>query len=177
MVESRLIFPRRSARKRYSRDLQPPPPVPGPVRDVDRSGLGLAFRSRQPAPEIRYSGRVFGECYRAVLPGSGRVLGSSQIEGAMSPAEQLPPKKYDPASVEPGVRALWAEGDHAGFRADASDTDSPPFTIMIPPPNVTGALHGGHALNNTLQDIIVRWSRMRGCNTLWMPGTDHVPDD
>ncbi len=92
----------------------------------------------------------------------------------MSPAEQLPPKKYDPASVEPGVRALWAEGDHAGFRADASDTDSPPFTIMIPPPNVTGALHGGHALNNTLQDIIVRWSRMRGCNTLWMPGTDHA---
>jgi len=57
----------------------------------------------------------------------------------------------------------------------AEDTsDKKPFSIVIPPPNVTGILHIGHALNNTLQDIIVRYKRMQGCNTLWMPGTDHA---
>jgi valyl-tRNA synthetase len=84
------------------------------------------------------------------------------------------PKTYDPRSVEPEIRALWGAGDHELFRADASDEDRPPFVIVIPPPNVTGALHGGHALNNTLQDILVRWHRMRGFNTLWLPGTDHA---
>ena len=49
-----------------------------------------------------------------------------------------------------------------------------PFTIVIPPPNVTGALHMGHALNNTLQDVLIRWRRMQGYNALWMPGTDHA---
>ena len=57
--------------------------------------------------------------------------------------------------------------------ADPTD-DRPPFTIVIPPPNVTGALHLGHALNNTLQDILIRMKRMQGFNTLWMPGTDHA---
>src|SRR6185436_14764308 len=54
------------------------------------------------------------------------------------------------------------------------DAPGDPYVIVIPPPNVTGALHGGHALNNTLQDILVRWHRMRGFNTLWMPGIDHA---
>lgn len=81
---------------------------------------------------------------------------------------------YDPRAVEPEIRDAWAASDFAAFRADASDTGSDPYCIVIPPPNVTGALHGGHALNNTLQDVLIRWHRMRGCDTLWMPGTDHA---
>jgi valyl-tRNA synthetase len=65
----------------------------------------------------------------------------------------------------------WEERDL--FHADENST-TPPYCIVIPPPNVTGSLHMGHALNNTLQDILIRWHRMRGDNTLWMPGTDHA---
>src|SRR5205823_5351839 len=71
----------------------------------------------------------------------------------------------------PDIRAFWAAGDY--FHADPADPRET-YTIVIPPPNVTGALHGGHALNNTLQDILVRWRRMQGYDTLWMPGTDHA---
>jgi len=91
----------------------------------------------------------------------------------MTPGDSLP-KTYDPKSVEPEVRDLWAADDYALYRAAEGDATRPAFTIMIPPPNVTGALHGGHALNNTLQDILIRWHRMRGFNTLWLPGTDHA---
>ncbi len=59
------------------------------------------------------------------------------------------------------------------FRPDL-DSSKPPFTIVIPPPNVTGALHIGHALTNAVQDTIVRWRRMAGYNVLWVPGTDHA---
>jgi len=78
---------------------------------------------------------------------------------------------YDPKSVETDIYALWqAEGSFAARPAD----DRPPFCIVIPPPNVTAALHLGHALNNTLQDVLVRFRRMQQYNTLWMPGTDHA---
>jgi len=82
-------------------------------------------------------------------------------------------KVYTPARVETAIYALWQK--HDCFRAKPDDR--PPgqrFCIVIPPPNVTGALHLGHALNNTLQDILVRWHRMMGHNTLWLPGTDHA---
>jgi len=79
---------------------------------------------------------------------------------------------YDPKSVEPKIHTLWKEGNF--FHANPADDKKDAYTIVIPPPNVTGALHGGHALNNTLQDILIRWHRMRGDNTLWMPGTDHA---
>jgi len=91
----------------------------------------------------------------------------------MATETKLPPT-YEPSAVEPEIRDLWAADDYALFHADERDRERPVFTIVIPPPNVTGALHGGHALNNTLQDILVRWYRMRGRNTLWMPGTDHA---
>jgi valyl-tRNA synthetase len=78
---------------------------------------------------------------------------------------------YEPQKVEPPVRQFWMDGRY--FHADPTDKREA-YTIVIPPPNVTGALHGGHALNNTLQDILVRWRRMQGFNTLWMPGTDHA---
>ena len=81
------------------------------------------------------------------------------------------PKAYDPKSVEEKWYAFWMEKKY--FHAD-ENARSAPFSIVIPPPNVTGSLHIGHALNATLQDILVRWMRMSGRNTLWVPGTDHA---
>jgi valyl-tRNA synthetase len=80
-------------------------------------------------------------------------------------------KIYDPKRVEERWYHLWIE--QRLFHASASDSRRP-YCIVIPPPNVTGSLHVGHALNNTLQDILIRWRRMQGYNTLWMPGMDHA---
>jgi valyl-tRNA synthetase len=80
-------------------------------------------------------------------------------------------KAYDPKSVEEKWYGFWMHKKY--FHADES-ADNTPFSIVIPPPNVTGSLHIGHALNSTLQDILVRWMRMSGRNTLWVPGTDHA---
>ena len=82
-------------------------------------------------------------------------------------------KTYDSATVEPKIAAAWEEAD--AFRAGANAAPgAETFTIVIPPPNVTGSLHMGHALNNTLQDIMVRFERMRGKDVLWQPGMDHA---
>jgi len=81
------------------------------------------------------------------------------------------PKQYDPQDAQRRWYDFWLEQGY--FHADPA-SDRPPYTIAIPPPNVTGALHLGHALNNTLQDILIRWRRMQGHDTLWMPGTDHA---
>ncbi len=82
-------------------------------------------------------------------------------------------KSYDAAGVEPKIAARWEEAD--AFRAGAgAEEGADPFSIVIPPPNVTGSLHMGHALNNTLQDVMVRFERMRGKNVLWQPGMDHA---
>ncbi len=81
------------------------------------------------------------------------------------------PKAYEPHLVEKKWYKYWEENNY--FRAEA-DSSKPPFSIVIPPPNVTGSLHIGHALNNTLQDILTRFKRMQGYNTLWLPGTDHA---
>src|SRR5689334_12515886 len=81
------------------------------------------------------------------------------------------PKSYDPKHVEERCSLLWQQ--HALFKANPH-SDKPPFCIVIPPPNVTGVLHMGHALVNTLQDILIRWKRMSGFETLWVPGTDHA---
>ncbi len=81
------------------------------------------------------------------------------------------PKAYEPKSVEERWYAFWLEKKY--FHADENDQGES-FSIVIPPPNVTGSLHIGHALNSTLQDILVRWMRMSGRNTLWVPGTDHA---
>ncbi len=81
------------------------------------------------------------------------------------------PKTYEPKDAQAKWLKFWDEKGY--FRADPAKPGDP-YTIVIPPPNVTGALHMGHALNNTMQDILVRWRRMQGFNTLWMPGTDHA---
>src|SRR5689334_18871345 len=84
------------------------------------------------------------------------------------------PKKYEgwaPGAVEAKWYPLWESRGY--FRPDHSST-KPSFSIVLPPPNITGSLHLGHALTATIQDILVRWKRMSGFNVLWLPGTDHA---
>jgi valyl-tRNA synthetase len=81
------------------------------------------------------------------------------------------PKAYEPQDAQQKWLKFWDERGY--FHADPTQPGEA-YTIVIPPPNVTGALHMGHALNNTLQDVLIRWRRMQGRNTLWMPGTDHA---
>ena len=80
-------------------------------------------------------------------------------------------KQYDPKDVEDRIYKFWLDGKY--FHAKC-DPDKKPYTIIIPPPNITGQLHMGHALDNTLQDILIRYRRMQGYDALWLPGTDHA---
>lgn len=80
-------------------------------------------------------------------------------------------KQYDPKEVEDRIYKQWLDGKY--FHAKC-EKDKPTYTIVIPPPNITGQLHMGHALDNTLQDILIRFKRMQGYDTLWVPGTDHA---
>src|SRR5213596_2265142 len=80
-------------------------------------------------------------------------------------------KTYDSTLVEKRWYPFWMEGGY--FRPEQNPT-GPPFSMVIPPPTITGSLHMGHALNNTLQDILCRFERMRGRDVLWQPGTDHA---
>jgi valyl-tRNA synthetase len=81
------------------------------------------------------------------------------------------PKAYEPHEVEKKWYPLWEQRGY--FRADVNST-APRYSIVLPPPNVTGSLHMGHALNITLHDVLVRWKRMSGFDVLWRPGTDHA---
>ena len=81
------------------------------------------------------------------------------------------PKVYDPKQVESKIYDMWMRG---GYFAGKADPDKKPFSIVMPPPNVTGQLHMGHALDATLQDILTRYKRMQGYAALWVPGTDHA---
>ena len=80
-------------------------------------------------------------------------------------------KVYDPGSVEDKIYEYWTRNECFKAKADRSKK---PYTIVIPPPNITGQLHMGHALDETLQDILIRYKRMSGYATLWLPGTDHA---
>ena len=80
-------------------------------------------------------------------------------------------KTYEPREVEDRIYDFWVKGNY--FHA-VPDPEKEPYTIVIPPPNITGQLHMGHALDNTMQDTIIRWKRMQGYSTLWLPGTDHA---
>ncbi|MDX2092382.1 MAG: class I tRNA ligase family protein, partial [Kofleriaceae bacterium] len=81
------------------------------------------------------------------------------------------PKQYDPSEVEPRWLRFWLENGF--FHADDA-SPTVPYSITLPPPNVTGSLHIGHALGSTMQDILIRWKRMQGFNSMWMPGIDHA---
>ena len=80
-------------------------------------------------------------------------------------------KTYAPKEFEDRIYHNWEEKGY--FHAEI-DPKKKPYTIVIPPPNITGQLHMGHALDNTLQDILIRWRRMQGYSALWLPGTDHA---
>ena len=80
-------------------------------------------------------------------------------------------KTYDPAQVEEKWYKHWEE---KGYFKAKLDPDKKAYSIVMPPPNITGQLHMGHALDNTLQDILIRFKRMQGYNALWLPGTDHA---
>ena len=80
-------------------------------------------------------------------------------------------KTYDPSQIEDRLYRKWEEKKY--FHAEV-DRSKKPFTIVMPPPNVTGQLHMGHALDNTMQDILIRFKRMQGYSALWQPGTDHA---
>ena len=80
-------------------------------------------------------------------------------------------KSYNPSEFEDRIYDFWLKGNY--FHAEV-DKDKKPYTIVMPPPNITGQLHMGHALDETLQDILIRWRRMQGYSALWLPGTDHA---
>ena len=80
-------------------------------------------------------------------------------------------KQYDPAQVEDRIYDQWLNGGYFHTKIDRSKK---PYTIVMPPPNITGQLHMGHALDETMQDILIRFKRMQGYNALWVPGTDHA---
>src|SRR2546423_2749388 len=97
----------------------------------------------------------------------------------MSTTEQMRelPSQYNPGETERAIYERWIEAgifaaDEKRSRRNGGDRD--PFVVIMPPPNVTAALHMGHGLNNSVQDVIVRWRRMVGDETLWVPGTDHA---
>ena len=81
------------------------------------------------------------------------------------------PKAYEPKNIEAKRYHFWKQNK---LFAPIEDSQAPKYSIVIPPPNVTGVLHMGHALVNTLQDILIRWKRMQGFRTVWLPGTDHA---
>src|SRR4051812_49392820 len=89
---------------------------------------------------------------------------------ALPPLTELA-KSYEPADVEGRWYPFWEAG---GFFTAEATSKKPPFTIVLPPPNITGSLHMGHALTATIQDILVRHKRMSGYNALWLPGIDHA---
>ena len=80
-------------------------------------------------------------------------------------------KQYDPKNIEDRLYKFWCD---KGYFSPSLDDNKPPYSIVIPPPNVTGQLHMGHALDETLQDILIRYKRMQGYSALWLPGTDHA---
>ena len=84
--------------------------------------------------------------------------------------EELP-KVYEPGQVEAKIYKMWEDG---GYFRPSGKADAKPFTIVMPPPNVTGQLHMGHAMDDTLQDTLIRFKRMQGYSALWIPGVDHA---
>ena len=88
-----------------------------------------------------------------------------------SPVGPILESRYDPSGIEPALYERWL--DRGAFHVEASDAEDP-YVIAIPPPNVTAALHMGHGLNNTIQDVLIRFERMRGRDAMWIPGTDHA---
>ncbi|MBU1205516.1 MAG: valine--tRNA ligase [Proteobacteria bacterium] len=117
-------------------------------------------------------GDVSLDCYRSIETRNRETQSGCRGEGVKKEQEiKTWEKVYNPPKVEEKWYQFWE--DKSLFRADEGSV-RPPFSIVIPPPNITGSLHMGHALNNTLQDVLARYKRMDGFNVLWLPGTDHA---
>jgi len=143
----------------------------------ERQKHGLLFHDRQPGrfqlakrlpyvPDIQND--VVDMAVPANLPGGYRY-GTNMEENTVMPEEL--PKHYEHKDFEALITERWLEADAFAAVPDGRDAR---YVIMMPLPNVTGALHMGHAMDNVMQDLLVRWRRMMGENTLWMPGTDHA---
>ncbi len=161
----RLQGPRRQLRSRH-RGVDP-----RDHREHRRAtNLGHGRRQRK-----RHRGQLerTGRCieYKLYKDGAKQAKGNQPMSTEGS-ADQAMGNRFDFATAAEQIIARWDEARLLPRRP--STRTRKPFTIVIPPPNVTGALHLGHALNNTLQDILIRMKRMQGFNTLWMPGTDHA---
>ena len=127
-----------------------------------------SFANQVTLPEIIFLSSPFStRPTRSASSSSIAITSSKSLRMSMADL----PKQYDPQDAQRRWYDFWVEKGY--FHADPS-RPNPPYSIVIPPPNVTGALHLGHALNNTLQDILIRWRRMQGFDALWMPGTDHA---
>ena len=113
----------------------------------------------RPLPEFPVKG-FFAQISRVINKKKGRENMSKELA-----------KTYDPHGLEDRIYQKWLDKKY--FHAEV-DRSKKPFTIVIPPPNITGQLHMGHALDNTMQDILIRFKRMQGYNALWQPGTDHA---
>src|SRR5260221_9480618 len=111
-----------------------------------------------------------GRAFFYVLSGAKPLFGGDMIEQEKQLISSLP-KTYEPQAVEGRWYRFWEAG---GYFKPSGDTTRPTFVISMPPPNVTGALHLGHAITATVEDILIRYHRMKGDDTLWVPGEDHA---
>jgi valyl-tRNA synthetase len=136
-----------------------------PSRQASRAKQedGRAHDSQRPDPRPN---PVLGDASPGARGGQGL-----RHEGAAEAPAGVIPDRYEPSEVEGRWYAVWEE---RGYFHAVADSARPAYSIVIPPPNVTGSLHWGHALNNTLQDVLIRMKRMDGYNALWMPGMDHA---
>jgi len=105
--------------------------------------------------------------HRDASNGASRLFYGGKVREPLAP-------QYDPRAIEPELYRSWEERGYFHADADRVESGKPPYTIVIPPPNVTAVLHMGHGLNNTLQDVLIRWRRMQGYEALYLPGTDHA---
>ncbi len=138
-----------------------------------KKGGTAVIRPLQYVKGVFYStGKFSGLCLRnKILPGREREKGQLCNEYEEESMSRQLEKTYNPKEIEPKLYEKWCENKY--FHAEV-DRSRKPFTTVMPPPNITGKLHMGHALDNTLQDILIRYKRMQGYNALWIPGTDHA---
>ena len=119
--------------------------------------------------EQRWYRDIVALCMQTCAEGVFVIILTTDLKGAVMSKELA--KTYDPKGLEDRLYQKWV--DNGYFHAKVNP-DKKPFTIVMPPPNVTGQLHMGHALDNTMQDILIRYKRMQGYEALWQPGTDHA---
>lgn len=137
---------------------------------LNRGDGTCRYQEEWSAKAGKLSGTTEEQCFRLMIDERIHCL-FFILKGMMMMMEKELAKQYEPKEVEDRIYASWLEGNY--FHAKVNPAKKP-YTIVIPPPNITGQLHMGHALDETLQDVLIRWRRMQGYEALWMPGTDHA---